>query len=335
MVLGIYTQHHPLKWKIRGLSIAKFALEKIVMLLVYIPVTLQMASKIQRSRSHITKFFDRRALMGQRVYTLMDLTKILEEQRIAWNLRKVFYRKEFIEFLESHCSLKCVVFESEVLGSRTRYVWGEASQLEQALSLFSGCYLSHATAVFMHQLTEQIPRRIFINHEQSAKPAPSTKLSQEDITRAFKSEARKTRGIFTVGDQEIVALTGKQTGNFEVGEVESPAGQFLRCTKLERTLIDITVRPHYGGGIYQVLKAYETAKDRVAVTVLIATLKTLDFAYPYHQAIGFLMERAGYEEARTRRLLAFGLDFDFYLLHGMGDKVHYSEKWRLFYPAGF
>jgi len=119
-----------------------------------------------------------------------------------------------------------------------------------------------------------------------------------------------------------------------VGPIAADTGEAIDVTRLERTLIDITVRPAYAGGIYQVLEAYKGAKERISVNTLIATLKKLDYVYPYHQAIGFYMERAGYEESRTERLLQMGVSLDFYLVHGIKNP-DYDSKWRLFYPKGF
>jgi len=67
---------------------------------------------------------------------------------------------------------------------------------------------------------------------------------------------------------------------------------------------------------------------------MVETLKKLDYVYPHHQAIGFLMERAGYGETRYAMLSELGLKFDFYLSHEM-KQPEYSEKWRLFFPRGF
>jgi hypothetical protein len=72
----------------------------------------------------------------------------------------------------------------------------------------------------------------------------------------------------------------------------------------------------------------------MSVNVLLAILKGLDYVYPYHQAIGFYMQRAGYEESRWGRLKQLDFKYDFYLAHDLRDKV-YDSEWRLFYPKGF
>ena len=61
----------------------------------------------------------------------------------------------------------------------------------------------------------------------------------------------------------------------------------LRTTTLERTLIDIAVRPFYAGGVAEVAKACEMAKNKeVSVNRLASMLTKMHFGYPYHQAIG-------------------------------------------------
>lgn len=110
-------------------------------------------------------------------------------------------------------------------------------------------------------------------------------------------------------------------------------GEPLDITKLERTLIDITVRPAYAGGVHSVLGVFKSAKNRTCISTLIATLKKLNHLYPYHQAIGFYMERAGYDRAGYKKLRSLGLKVDFYLAHDLGD-AKYDSGWRLYYPKG-
>ncbi|MET5019919.1 hypothetical protein AAHH78_32915, partial [Burkholderia pseudomallei] len=97
--------------------------------------------------------------------------------------------------------------------------------------------------------------------------------------------------------KKIYLLKGAHTGHLGVitEPVTDEGGQevLASLTNLERTLIDITVRPVYAGGVFEVDKAFELAKDRVSINRLVPILRKLDFAYHYHQAIRYNLERAG------------------------------------------
>ena len=126
----------------------------------------------------------------------------------------------------------------------------------------------------------------------------------------------------------------KHTGDLGVIETTGPGGETVRVTNLERTLIDVTVRPFYAGGVFEVLKGFRTALDRISVNKLSATLRKLDYVYPYHQAIGFYLERAGLAKTSAIKLLRrFEMRYDFYLDHQIGDRA-YSDRWRIFFPKG-
>jgi hypothetical protein len=216
--------------------------------------------------------------------------------------------------------------------SVTRYVRGTASPYEVALSLRPDSYLCHATALFLHGLTQQYPKTIYVNKEQSTKPQ-GVILNQESIDRAFSNNQRQSTFVFLYEDWRITILSGKNTQNLEVGTTKDPQGGDVHVTNIERALIDIAVRPVYAGGVYEVLKAYRAARDRISVNVLVATLKKMNYVYPYHQAIGFYLARAGYDEIWTTRLKKLGLNWNFYLTHKIEDP-DYDPTWRLFFPKG-
>ncbi len=269
-----------------------------------------------------------------RVFTKTELTKVLNDQRTSWRLAKRTTTDEFIHFLLAKTRLTSVVlhaakYEREVV----RYAWGTASPFAIALSIGPpSAYLTHASAIYLHGLTDLIPRQVFVNVEQSPKPAPREPPTQVGIDRAFRSPQRSSNLIYEMEDgPAICMLSGKFTKGLEVELAEDPTGTSVRTTSIERTLIDAVVRPGYSGGLDNVLAAYGAAKDRVSVNRLRATLMQLSYAYPYHQAIGFMLQRAGYSETRVGLFRELGLNFDFYLAHAMVSP-RYVKEWRLYVP---
>jgi hypothetical protein len=79
--------------------------------------------------------------------------------------------------------------------------------------------------------------------------------------------------------------------------------------------------------------AYESAKERLSINKLLATVKRLDFIYPYHQAIGFYLEKVGYTKSQLEPFKKLGIDMDFYLAHDMKSR-DFATEWRVYHPVG-
>ena len=267
------------------------------------------------------------------VYSEAQLADILARYQRAWDIVPSTRKNDFIGFLERTGTLKAYRFRAEEY-DRTilRYGWDEVSPFTLALSLKQRGYLSHGTAAFLHGLIKAKPKVLHLNVEQSPKPEPSGKLSQESLARAFAGKQRQSKYIFRAGPHAVMIIAGKHSDRLGVQSIAGPDGKPLDATGIERTLIDLAVRPSYAGGIGEVLKAYRAARDRVSTDKLLRILDALEYVYPYHQAIGFLMQAAGYGSGDYGKLATRAREHDFYLTHSMKNPT-YSATWRLHYPS--
>jgi len=271
---------------------------------------------------------------SRRVFQRRELTRLLRSQLDSSGFSGEPGAEEMIQILREHRVIDEVTLKSEAsYAPITRFATRAASPFEIAISLKTNSYLCHSTAVYLHGLTDHIPQTIYVNAEQSIKPKPTGELSQGSIDRAFRARQRTSRYVFIHERNRIVILSGKHTGRHGVTQMTVTTGESLPVTDLERTLVDITVRPVYGGGVHAVLAAFRTARDRMSTGKLIETLRVLDYAYPYHQALGFYLERAGAPPKALEPLRRIPAEFDFYLAHGL-KTPEYSPSWRIFYPKG-
>lgn len=290
-----------------------------------------MPTRQQIAKPDIIKYFN---LLPKQIFDKSDIARILQEQRSFWRLAKSTTTADFIRFLSKSTRLKTLRFAFPYR-SITRFTWGVLPLYDVLLSLRPESYLTHYTAMYFHELTDQVPKTININVEQPPKRCYAVgSLSQERIDIAFKSPTRMSSNVTEYGDFKIRMLNGLHTGNLGVIEMPGPEGETLRITDVERTLIDIAVRPEYSGGVFEVLEAYRRASTKVSINRLAAHLKMISYTYPFHQVIGFYLTMAGsYKKVQIDLLRRFEMSYDFYLTHQIGEK-EYSREWRLFYPKG-
>jgi predicted transcriptional regulator of viral defense system len=139
--------------------------------------------------------------------------------------------------------------------------------------------------------------------------------------------------VYKFGDTEITVINGKHTDRYGVEIFTTSIGEEFDVTNKDRTLVDIAVRPAYCGGVKHVLEIFATAREQVSASKIFDSLEILDYLYPYHQKIGFYMERAGYSDDALRIMEQRPIEFDFYLDNAMGVDKKFDNRWRIFYPS--
>ncbi len=280
------------------------------------------------AKQDIIHYFDE---SEKKIYSLSDLSDILYKNRRFWRLTNNLTSENFIDLLINGTNLKKQKLK---FGSVefTRYSWGQIDIIDLAMSLKNTGYMSHYSALSYHGLTEQIPKTIYITFEQSKKEVISRVLTQTQLDNAFANPTKLSNNYAVYDEQMIYLLNGMYTD--QIG-VEEDSEKKVRVTNIERTLIDIVVRPEYSGGIFEVLKAYENASQVVSINKLLSYLKKMNFIYPYHQCIGFYMMATGkYRDVQMELFQKMDKPMKFYLTHGIEEKA-FSKDWNLYYPANF
>jgi len=268
------------------------------------------------------------------VFSIPDLQRIFRENKVLWAIPGTTKAEEFIKHLIEKKTITKIEIKLPREEKLNKYICENPSIFEIALSIKSKSYLSHYTAMFLHGLTDNIPKTIYTNTElKKTKNLNTKKLVQGSIDKAFGCNMRQSNQIAKLNEVEIYLLNSKNVDQIGVKKF-TLNGVKLLVTDIERTLIDIAVRPNYAGGIAEVLNAYIAAKDRVSVNRMVSILKKLDYTYPYHQAIGFYLEKAGYNKSVLKLLEKIEIKHKFYLTYKIKEK-DYSKKWKLFFPKVF
>lgn len=222
--------------------------------------------------SDVVKTFEQ---MPERAFSKSALLSIFEARRLDWQLPQRMRPQALLDRLLKETQMTEVKLKSSHYEDLVRYAWGaQTAPIHLALSIKRAAYCTHGTAMHLHGLGGD-QWAIFVNSEQSDKNPPDSELTQEAIDRAFRNKQRASNLIYKYRKATITVLSGKHSGRLGVQRLKTTSGEEVDVTSLERTLIDITVRPLYAGGVPHVLEAFRRARERVSTDILLHFLKKL------------------------------------------------------------
>lgn len=227
------------------------------------------------------------------------------------------------------------IVEVHRVGHRNVYIPQVNSIFKKVLYFHKNSFLSHFTALYLHQVTLENPRKIYVSYEEPIRRKKTYAiLTQEAIDRAFAKPIKPSKNVIQIDGYEVQFILRKHTGLTGVIKREVD-GYIISYSSLERVLIEAIIRPEYCGGILEVINVYRRIKDvRLSTQKFMRIYRALKLIYPYHQSIGFLLEKTGNRnEKLINELYAMPKTFDFYLVHDVRkEDLSYDPKWRLYYP---
>lgn len=267
-------------------------------------------------------------------FTTNDLVDIFNTKRDEWKIAKYRTVKHFLFFIIENKILTKITLKHQVTGSIKTILTKDVNYSLIALTIKKNGYLSNYTAMSLHNLTLQIPKNIYLSYLKE-KPfgysKTKGKLQQKAIDLAFSKPQRVSSEVYK-SEQDNFKITILQKAYHEenIGVISN---NNLKYTDLERTLLDIVIRPVYAGGVFEVLEAFEKAKTKLNITKLHEYLKKMNLTYPYSQLVGFYLEKAKYDLTEIE-VFRKNINFNFYLTYNISNKV-FDNKWNVFYPKGF
>lgn len=216
-------------------------------------------------------------------------------------------------------------FSSEIYYKKSDSI----DQYDIAATRSRSSFFSHYSALAIHNLTVQIPKQIYLTWERKSLPRNNYEgLIQENVDLAFNKKPRITQDKRKYKSFTINFISGQNQNRIGIKKFKK-----YWVSDIERTLIDISVRPFYSGGVTQVLQSFEEAKEILDTKKLFEYYISMNFIYPYHKVIGYYLEKAGYDLVDYMAFLDLDSDIDFYLTYNILNK-EYNEKWKLFIPKG-
>ena len=199
-------------------------------------------------------------------------------------------------------------------------------------------YISHFSAVYLHELTDHRPEEYFLSKEIAGRiPVHSKEKIQERIRQTFLKAPRKTSKYLTYKKTKIILLEKQDLGKIGVEtkslKIDRTRKVNISFTSLERTLIDSIISPHYSGGIKTVIIAF--SKAHIDTDKLYKIYKAYSPFYPYWQSIGFLFQRLNKTLAYKKWVKYFSSPkITVYLDKNFNENWAYDPKWKIYYPKG-
>lgn len=237
--------------------------------------------------------------------------------------------------------LNCFCFNNK---EKLYYIGNNPNILLNALSeKYINAFFSHHTASCIHGFNDPTDS-IFMSNLYQSKTSKKGVLNQNAINRIFSGKMRQVKKSTLITNNHLdlenklyllsqYADISKYTLD-DLGIIQKQVNKsHILISSFERLLIESVVRPSYFPNLKSIIDIYIKAEKYIDFNKLFKILDSLNYTYPYHQSIGFLLEITNYSQQQVSLFQNLPINFDFYLIYNSSKyDLQYSEKWHLFYP---
>lgn len=185
-------------------------------------------------------------------------------------------------------------------------------EFEIAMQLVRPAMISHYSAFYHHELTDQVPRDVFIS---TIKGIFIPQLGERDKQAGFKLDGVHYRIMQLNKDRFFGAIAARK------GEV------VFQVTDLARTLLDGLATPQYCGGFAEVLHGFQEKQAELNIEQLISYAMQLDIAVA--RRLGWVLAKLGIEFSRIACLAQLDRPGYRRLDPSSKPKGSYDRKWGL------
>ena len=289
----------------------------------------------------IKQFLETSNFIGITAFDEKNIYSFFNEHKSSMRV-KSYSLKKFIQYLLDKKFLEVLEFNNEFNDNQiyiSKYFSSKsdyAKVLEVSFLLIPKAYISHFSAMYYHNLTQQLPKKIYLSVERKSH-APHNKLEQKVINEALCKLGRLPKNIFSIFGYKIYLVHAKEANRVGIKRV-SLFDKEYRITTIERTMIDIVVRNEISGGMEEVIQVYKKAFDlyykEISINKIVFILKKLNYIYPYHQVVGYLLSKSGFDVSKIKK--EFDFQNDFFITRGEVNSnlsnLIYDDEFKLYIP---
>lgn len=279
----------------------------------------------KKAKNKISDFIKNHVYHG---FSIVNLRDIFYSKRDEWKIANYRNVHHFIDFLLK----EDILIKLNLSNEKIIYIKPGFNNFNISRAIKKDSYLAYFSAVSIHSLTFQIPKIIYSCVDRIYHNRQLSELTQERIDKSFSKPQRVSNNYYNYNNFKFYFFE-KKIESTEIGILYDDKND-IKYTDLERTLIDIAIKPMYAGGVFEVLDAFKKAKKLIDVEKMKSYLDQFNYIYPYNQVIGFYLETAGYNINQINVFYKKKMQFSFYLTHNIANKK-FSKKWKIYYPLGF